>query len=64
MPLLRGLSADEARALIHKIKNEGRSYDHQEKIIDSMISKEAEKKLAKISEEENFLTKNRYRLQK
>jgi hypothetical protein len=66
MPLLRGLSPDEARSLIHKIKNEGRSVSdgYNQELIDSLVSKDIEKRLAKISEEENYLNKNRYRLQK
>ena len=66
MPVLRGLTEEEARSLIHKIKNEGRTISDgfNEEFIDSLVSKDIEKKLSKISEEENFLNKNRYRLQK
>ena len=66
MPLFRGLSQEETRSLIHKIRNEGRSLSDgfNEDLISEMVSKTVEKKLAKISEEENYLNKNRYRLQK
>lgn len=65
MPLLRGLSRDEADALIHKIRNSGRRLgDYNGDILNEMINKNVEKKLAKVSEEERFLAKNRYRLQK
>lgn len=65
MPLLRGLSRDEADALIHKLRNSGRRLgDYNDSILNEMINRNTEKKLAKISEEENFLAKNRYRLQK
>ena len=52
--------------MIHKIRNEGRSLSDgfNEDLISEMVSKTVEKKLAKISEEENYLNKNRYRLQK
>lgn len=64
MPLLRGLTPEESEALIHKLRNEKRNIDSNDDIIQELVSKEAEKKLAKISEEQNFLNKNRFRLQK
>jgi hypothetical protein len=66
MPYLRNLTRDEADALIHKIRNSNRQQaDHiTTELIDGMTSGELEEKLAKVSEDENYLTKNRYRLQK
>lgn len=64
MPFLRGLNAEEQRILIHKIRNSDRSDGITETLLDDMTYKFTEEKLAKISEEENFNSKNRYRLQK
>jgi len=65
MPVLRNLSPSEQEALIHKIRNSKRSWDHiSNDIIDEMTSQSIEEKLAKLSEEENFNAKNRYRLQR
>jgi len=64
MPLLRGLNKDEQRALLHKIKNSNRqrSDPYANLVLDGLMNQELEKKLALISEEENFNKKNRYRL--
>lgn len=66
MPLLRNLTPAEQETLIHKIQNSGRSLGDQatNEILDEMTIQSIEKKLAKLSEEENFNAKNRYRLQR
>jgi hypothetical protein len=66
MPLLRGLSPIEQETLIHKIKNSNRVLGDSVTgdVLDEMTYQTIEQKLAKISEEENFNTKNRYRLQR
>jgi len=60
MPLMNGLNDEEKDALIHKIENSKRS-SIQEQILESETSDEFERKLAKISEEENYNMKNWYR---
>ncbi len=64
MPVLRHLTRDEMDALIHKIKNSGRKHGDEftGPELYNMVHKTVEKKLAKISEEENYNSKNRYRL--
>ena len=64
MPLLRGLNEDEMRILTHKIKNSNRDKEdvNDQALWNDMAFKETEKKLAKLSEDENFNNKNRYRL--
>jgi hypothetical protein len=66
MPLLRHLTKDEQRALIHKIRNSGRSKTDPTsgEILDNLMSQDFEKELAKVSEVENYNLKNRYRFQK
>lgn len=65
MPFLRNLTLQEQEALIHKIRNSNRSWDQiSSEIIDEMTQQTIEQQLAKLSEEENFNAKNRYRLQR
>lgn len=66
MPLFRGLTEDESYSLIHKLKNQvGENGDKfTECILTDYTYQFTEKALAKISEEENYLAKNRYRLDK
>jgi hypothetical protein len=66
MPLLRGLTPAEQEALIHKIRNSNRSLGDSVTgtLLQDMSSNRLEAKLAKLSEEENFNSKNRYRLQR
>jgi hypothetical protein len=66
MPMLRHLSADEQRALIHKIRNSNRKVGDPNATLylDVMVSDDLETKLAKISEDENYALKNRYRHQR
>lgn len=66
MPVIRGLTGDEMRALVHKMQNESRRFgaEHEDEIFDDMISGKVEKRLAKLSEEENYQVKNRYRHQR
>jgi hypothetical protein len=64
MPLLRNLTKEEQEALIHKLKSRNRQLGDNttDAILSGMVNKQVEKKLAKVSEEENFNSKNRYRL--
>lgn len=66
MPLFRGLSESEAEILIHKLQN--RTLPPQDAFnadfFEERVTQKLEQKLAKISEDENYLTKNRYRLDK
>lgn len=66
MPLFRGLSESEAEILIHKLQNNTAPIQEtfNSDFFDDRVTQRQEKKLAKISEDENFLTKNRYRLDK
>lgn len=66
MPVLSGLEADEMRALIHKLKNDKRKFgaEHEHEIMHDMVSGDVERELAKLSEEQNFALKNRYRHQR
>ena len=59
MPLFRNLNEQEKKILIHKIKNNTNS---EKQYLSDLVNKELEKKLSKISEEENYKAKNRYRL--
>ena len=62
---MRGLTPDEQRAFFHKVQNQrGDGSDYNNRILDAMMSNKLEEKLAAMSEEENFNSKNRYRLQK
>jgi len=68
MPVLSGLNAEEQRALIHYLENSQRSKqvagsEDEPDFYDRAVSRDIEKRLAKISEEENYLKKNRYRFQ-
>ncbi len=63
MPMLRNLTPDEYDTFIHLVKNKGRSLGSTNNdLLDEMTMKTVEEKLAKISEEENYNSKNRYRL--
>ena len=68
MPVLRNLTEEEQRALIHKLRNSGRGEFgvdlNTNEILDEMVFQNIEKKMAKMSEEENYNSKNRYRLQR
>jgi hypothetical protein len=66
MPFLRGLTPAEQEALLHKVRNSNRSLGDSSSgdIFDEMTFQTIETKLAKLSEEENFNSKNRYRLQR
>ena len=61
MPLFANLDEEEKRILMHKLGNCKRKLDDEMLAYDS-VSKVLETKLSKISEEENFNAKNRYRL--
>lgn len=64
MPLLRNLNREEQQILIHKIKNSNRTLGdtYCSSYLTDMTFQTLEEKLAKISEDENFNSKNRYRL--
>jgi len=68
MPLLKGLTKEEQEAFIHKIRNNISkrtvAETTEDLMLTSMINKTVEEQLAKISEDENFNMKNRYRLQR
>ena len=69
MPVLSYLNEEEQRALIHYLQNNERSKqpagrERDPELYDDIVSKDVEKKLAQISEEENYMLKNRYRFQK
>lgn len=66
MPILRGLSKNEIEILLHKLENSTDSEYEQmkEDFLTVATNQTLEKELAKISEDENFLDKNRYRLEK
>lgn len=65
MPLLRTLTPLEQETLIHKVRNSGRTLgDNTSDLLNEMSLQTIEKKLAAISEEENYNSKNRYRLQR
>lgn len=66
MPMLKNLNADEQRALIHKLRNSNRKIEDPNSgfLLDILVSDELETKLAKISEDENYALKNRYRHQR
>lgn len=66
MPILRGLTSDEMRALVHKKQNDARKLgaEYEDEIFDDMVSGKVEKELAKISEEQNYALKNRFRHQR
>lgn len=64
--MLRGLSESEVEILLHKLQNNTGSEADQarEDYLNEAIQHNIEKKLAKISEDEAYLEKNRYRLEK
>lgn len=66
MPYLRGLNKTEQEAFIHKLRNSNRELGGQitGDLLDEMAFMSIETKLANLSEEENFNSKNRYRLQR
>jgi hypothetical protein len=68
MPVLRLLNDQEANDLIHMLKNERRTQlsdrlHRRSKLVDEACNDSLKQKLARISEEENFLMKNAYNLQ-
>jgi len=68
MPILKDLTRDEARDLVHLVRNKNRELSESKSLsntlIDEACSDELKKRLAKLSEEENFALKNRYRFDK
>jgi tryptophanyl-tRNA synthetase len=61
MPMMAGLTKQEKHDLMHQIHNNG---DQKWNKLEEMVSKKLEKQLAKIQEEQAYLAKNRYRLDK
>ena len=59
MPLFAGLSSQEKVDLLHHIDNKSVG---EWNTLENLMSKDFEKKLAKIQEKESYLLKNRYRL--
>lgn len=69
MPHLRGLTEEEQRAFIHKLQNGATKNcvpgdENLEGLYTDIVNRTLEKELAKVSEEENYNLKNRYRLNK
>jgi Mg/Co/Ni transporter MgtE len=64
MPVLRTLTEDEQRLLLHKIRNSTRkgNDNSSESLLNEMTFQKVEQMLANLSEEENYNMKNRYRL--
>lgn len=65
MPVLRLLDDQEARDLIHMLKNEKRTemsdnLHRRSKLVDEACNDSLKEELARISEEENFMMKNAY----
>ena len=68
MPHLAGLSKDEMRALIHKMQNDSRKSAKAGEAgldahLDSVVNRDLERQLSKVSEKENYAVKNNYRHQ-
>jgi uncharacterized protein YdiU (UPF0061 family) len=67
MPILSRLDEEETEIFLHLIHNKNRNMDTQQQmtndLIDAACSDSYAAKLAKISEEENFALKNRYKHQ-
>ena len=61
MPLFANLDEEEKKILMHKLGSCKRKREEEVLAYDS-VSKELETELSKVSEEENFNVKNRYRL--
>ncbi|CDW85583.1 UNKNOWN [Stylonychia lemnae] len=66
MPILRGLTPSEVEILVHKIKNSNQNISDSmtEEILNESVLRDVEEGLAKVSEEQNYLAKNRYRLER
>lgn len=68
MPILRTLDEEETEIFFHLVRNKGRTMndvlDRSNLLLDNACSDEAKVKLAKMSEEENFALKNRYKFEK
>ena len=69
LPITRYLTPKEQRAFVHLLLNKDRAAEKagseiNPEILDMAVDKELEKALAKVSEEENYNLKNRYRFQK
>ena len=68
MPTLRNLDEEESEIFLHLIRNKrsagGDSQRRTNDLIDGSCSDELKKQLARISEEENFALKNRFKHEK
>lgn len=67
MPILSNLDAEESEIFLHLVQNKNRNMDAEKQLsndlIDAACSDETAKRLAKLSEEENFALKNRHKHQ-
>ena len=65
MPVLRTLDEEESEILLHLLENKRHSLSDQQRfsdtLTDSACSNVEKAKLAKISEEERFAVKNRFK---
>jgi hypothetical protein len=65
MPILKDLDENEVRVLLHKLENRTfQDIDNKTDMLDRLTQSTTEKQFAKLSEEENFKAKNRYKLQR
>ena len=65
IPVFANLDTEESEILIHLLKNKGRNINKHaqfsQEMIDTACSNQTKERLAKISEEENFAIKNRFK---
>jgi len=68
LPILRQLDEEESEIFLHLLKNKNKTANDAQRrsnnLIDDSCSDELKKQLAKISEEENFALKNRFKHEK
>lgn len=68
MPILRTLDEEETEIFLHMIRSKGRTMNdvanRSNELVDNACSDDMKIKLAKMSEEENFVLKNRYKFDK
>ena len=68
MPYLAGLSEEDKRTFIHLLNNKHGNVPIGEEILEQVMDSSVDNSdlvaLAEVSEEENYLKKNRYRLQR
>lgn len=68
MPVLRQLDSEESEIFLHLIRNKNRSQSDSQRrsdnLLDESCSDSLKAELARVSEEENFAIKNRYKHEK